>query len=385
MAKAVPKWAFDGGLMVKRRKELWVRMLNAVALFWRCWAFSGGVSRPPCGGCRSRRSSSSRRGPGPRASAADARRPGAGGSRAPADFTGCCPPTRPRRGSTSPPVKTSTRPTSRSRWPRAPLCCGPRSIRRPRVALRPNRIGTTRRRPPAGVWPVSRAERILTASSRRCRHRSAPTPHRSRRPAVAAAVEAVEGRRRRRRWWRRRRFMVTFVLILVLVLAVLVLIGFVVGYNKIRAADVHVEEALGGIDVQLTRRAAAHSQPGAHRRDLRLPRDGDPEPRHQCPRRANLGHQRGNRSRNAAPPSGNSTPRSGRCWRSGRATRSSTRRTTSSTCRTTLADTEDKLAFARQYYNDAVATCNRLISTIPWMFVAGLAGVSEREYYQTPR
>jgi LemA protein len=28
---------------------------------------------------------------------------------------------------------------------------------------------------------------------------------------------------------------------------------------------------------------------------------------------------------------------------------------------------------------------NRLISTIPWMFVAPMAGVSEREYYQTPR
>ena len=50
-----------------------------------------------------------------------------------------------------------------------------------------------------------------------------------------------------------------------------------------------------------------------------------------------------------------------------------------------LADTENKLAFARQYYNDAVATLNRLISTIPWMFVARLSGVSEREYYQTPR
>ena len=50
-----------------------------------------------------------------------------------------------------------------------------------------------------------------------------------------------------------------------------------------------------------------------------------------------------------------------------------------------LADTENKLAFARQYYNDAVATLNRLISTIPWMFVAPDGGVSEREYYQTPR
>ena len=50
-----------------------------------------------------------------------------------------------------------------------------------------------------------------------------------------------------------------------------------------------------------------------------------------------------------------------------------------------LADTEDKLAFARQYYNDAVATLNKLIGTIPWMFVAGPTGVSEREFYQTPR
>jgi LemA protein len=50
-----------------------------------------------------------------------------------------------------------------------------------------------------------------------------------------------------------------------------------------------------------------------------------------------------------------------------------------------LADTEDKLAFARQYYNDAAATNNRLITSIPWMFVAGAAGASQREYYQTPR
>ncbi len=50
-----------------------------------------------------------------------------------------------------------------------------------------------------------------------------------------------------------------------------------------------------------------------------------------------------------------------------------------------LADTEDKLAFARQYYNDAVATVNRLITTIPTMFVAPMAGVSQREFYQVPK
>ena len=50
-----------------------------------------------------------------------------------------------------------------------------------------------------------------------------------------------------------------------------------------------------------------------------------------------------------------------------------------------LADTENKLAFARQYYNDAVATLNRAISTLPWILVAPVSGVSEREYYQVPR
>jgi LemA protein len=50
-----------------------------------------------------------------------------------------------------------------------------------------------------------------------------------------------------------------------------------------------------------------------------------------------------------------------------------------------LADTESKLAFARGYYNDSAATLNRLLRTMPWMFVAPLSGVSEREYYKIPR
>jgi hypothetical protein len=49
---------------------------------------------------------------------------------------------------------------------------------------------------------------------------------------------------------------VTFLLIVALLIVVAVLVGFVVGYNRIRAADVRVDEALGGIDVQLTRRAS---------------------------------------------------------------------------------------------------------------------------------
>jgi len=49
-----------------------------------------------------------------------------------------------------------------------------------------------------------------------------------------------------------------------------------------------------------------------------------------------------------------------------------------------LQDTENQLAFARQYYNDAVSTQNQLVITIPWMFVAGIAGVGKREFYQAP-
>jgi LemA protein len=43
--------------------------------------------------------------------------------------------------------------------------------------------------------------------------------------------------------------MVSILLIVVLMVAVLVLIVIVMGYNKIRAADIRVEKALGGYQV----------------------------------------------------------------------------------------------------------------------------------------
>jgi LemA protein len=50
-----------------------------------------------------------------------------------------------------------------------------------------------------------------------------------------------------------------------------------------------------------------------------------------------------------------------------------------------LADTENELAFARQHYDDAVATLSKSVTTNPWMFVAPLASVSERESCQIAR
>ena len=178
--------------------------------------------------------------------------------------------------------------------------------------------------------------------------------------------------------------MVSVLLIVILVLAVLMLIGFVMGYNKIRSADVRVAEALSGIDVELTRRASlipslVHTVQtfAAHEKGILD---------HVTDARAALTSATGGASvaqRSAAEKQldtalapllalGQSYPQ-----------------LNSSNnfldLQRNLADTEDKLAFARQYYNDAVATLNRQLTTIPWMFVAPLAGVTEKEYYQTPR
>ncbi|WP_214104941.1 LemA family protein [Acrocarpospora catenulata] len=49
-----------------------------------------------------------------------------------------------------------------------------------------------------------------------------------------------------------------------------------------------------------------------------------------------------------------------------------------------LAVTENRIAYARQYYNDAVLTYNNAVETIPANLVAGIAGFSRREYFQAP-
>ncbi|MGE2717821.1 LemA family protein [Mycolicibacterium litorale] len=178
--------------------------------------------------------------------------------------------------------------------------------------------------------------------------------------------------------------MVRFVLVLVLVLAVAALIAFVVGYNKLRAADVRVAEALAGIDVELTRRASlipslVHTVQtfAAHEKAILD---------HVSTARAAVTSATAGRSvaqRSAAEKELDSAV--GQVLALGQAHPQLNSSNNFLDLQRNLADTEDKLAFARQYYNDAVATLNRLATTIPWMFVAGAAGVSEREYYQTPR
>lgn len=176
----------------------------------------------------------------------------------------------------------------------------------------------------------------------------------------------------------------TFVLIVVLAIAIAVLIGFVLGYNKLRAADVGADEALGGIDVQLTRRAAL------------IPSLVATVGSFASHEKAVLTHIADAQTALTAATSGKSvTQRSsaerefdtavGQVLALGQAYPQLNSSNNFLNLQQNLADTEDKLAFARQYYNDSAATVNRLRTTIPWMFVAGLAGVSERAFYQVPR
>jgi LemA protein len=47
-----------------------------------------------------------------------------------------------------------------------------------------------------------------------------------------------------------------------------------------------------------------------------------------------------------------------------------------------LATTENKVSFARQFYNDNVRTLNTAVKTVPSSFFSGIAKVGEREFYE---
>lgn len=175
----------------------------------------------------------------------------------------------------------------------------------------------------------------------------------------------------------------TFLLVVILLIAIATLMTFVVGYNKIRAANVRVDEALGGIDVQLARRAAL------------IPALVSTVTSFAAHEKAVLDHISTARTALTSATGGASVARRSAAEQEfdsalsqvlalGQVYPQLNSSTNFLNLQQNLADTEDKLAFARQYYNDAVATLNRVVGSIPWMYVAGPAGVSEREYYQRP-
>ena len=174
-------------------------------------------------------------------------------------------------------------------------------------------------------------------------------------------------------------------LIGLIVLAALVgLIGFgIIGFNKLRVLDVASLEALGGIDVQLTRRAdlipnLVNTVKGYAQHEKGVFEEVT---------KARAGVQ-------AAAQGGSVEDKAAAQARLDKAiidvlavaeAYPDLKATVNfQQLQTALTDTENQLAFARQFYNDAVSQQNTAVRTIPWLLFTGIAGVHAREFYNAP-
>jgi LemA protein len=173
------------------------------------------------------------------------------------------------------------------------------------------------------------------------------------------------------------------VAIVIVVLVVLLVMFGISGFNKLRKADIGAQEALGGIDVQLTRRAdlipnlvetvkgyAAHESGVFEavtqaRAGLAAAAKGDDvQAKAAADQALSQALVRVNAVAEAYPDL-----KANQQFLDLQAQ---------------LKDTEDKISFARTYYNDAVASLNKIVVTIPTMFFAGMAGVKSRTFYEAP-
>ena len=171
---------------------------------------------------------------------------------------------------------------------------------------------------------------------------------------------------------------------IIVIVVLVVVVGFgVIGFNKLRSTDVGAQEALGGIDVQLTRRAdlipnlvetvkgyAAHEKGVLEEVTNARARVQEAAKSDDVPAKAAADAQLTGALANINAVAEN--------YPDLKANQNFL------DLQKQLAETENQISFARQYYNDAVATLNKLTRTIPWMFFTGIAGVHQRDFYQAP-
>ncbi len=173
------------------------------------------------------------------------------------------------------------------------------------------------------------------------------------------------------------------IVLIVGALFVVVLLLAVVAFNKLRTSDIAAQEALGGIDVQLTRRAdlipnlvetvkgyAAHEQ-GVF----------------EAVTEARAGVQRAAAGDDVpAKAAADAALRDALVQVNAVAEAYPDLKANQNflDLQRQLAETEGQISFARQYYNDAVRSLNTLVATIPWMVFAPMAGVRRRDFYEAP-
>src|SRR3954451_14526602 len=172
--------------------------------------------------------------------------------------------------------------------------------------------------------------------------------------------------------------------IIVIVVLLVAVVGFgISGFNKLRTSDIGAQEALGGIDVQLTRRAEL------------IPNLVETVKGYAAHEAGVFDEVTKARAGVVAAAAGNDVPAKAaadaalqqalvRVNAVAEAYPELKANQNFLELQSQLAETENQISFARQYYNDAVATLNKLVATIPWMLFAGMAGVKAREFYEAP-
>ena len=168
---------------------------------------------------------------------------------------------------------------------------------------------------------------------------------------------------------------------IVLAIVALLVIGMVLGFNKLRRLDVRAQEALGGIDVQLTRRA-----------DL-IPNLVETVKGYATHERSVLDEV--TKARTSVQAAARTSSVADRAAAAGQLDRALVdvmavaesypdlkASANFVDLQRQLGDTENQLAFARQYYNDAVSQLNGTAVTIPYLWLIGMAVVKQREFYQ---
>ncbi|CUR58564.1 Heat shock protein HtpX [metagenome] len=174
-------------------------------------------------------------------------------------------------------------------------------------------------------------------------------------------------------------------MIWIVIIAVVVLLAVfgVIGFNRLRTQDVKADEALGGIDVQLTRRAdlipnLVNTVKGYAEHEKGV-FEAVTEARSRVAKAAADGSvAEKSAAQGALDQALVNVMAVAEAYPDLKASANFIQ------LQQQLADTENQLSFARQYYNDAAAQLNTSVRTIPWMFFSGLAGVQAREFYDAP-
>jgi len=174
--------------------------------------------------------------------------------------------------------------------------------------------------------------------------------------------------------------MLIVVIIVIVVLVVGVGLLVVTGLNRLRTQRVSVDEAFAGIDVQLTRRADLIPNLVETVKGYASHESGTLE----AVTKARNDAQQANTVGEKAAADGEMRQALANVFALAEAYPDLKASTNFQQLQTELARTEDQLAFARQFYNDAVSTLNRSMVTIPWSFFAGMSGVEKGVFYDAP-